>query len=1110
MNQPLNVSQPISDALSSFSERTVTALVEFSKQIAVSDSDLTICMARKASRIFDLLAASGCAVPSRPPLHHYFLEHAIEKAEGKNVTLVDDTVILGTSLGKAKRELIEAGAKSVRTVVLAVDRDHWSKDLIVPDVSFLDLKHHDMLSLCAAEVQALNRAGIPYLSDFPFFEPLVITADSFSRMQGQFSWEVHPVSHRFDAPSDPRVSVFSILPSDTIKRDLDRVFGRQLAHALEISKIRCFGVRNDDGKYVVRLVPLTTFAPLKVSAIESLFDTIVSRFEVISGRKLSRIANDLSTAKSKLRFVQYITSVIVGTLYTRNLVSVLGLDKRPKPELIEAERIFGYWAKSELSTCHDFVSKVCERGLGENQTAVQVKRTSLPISVTSVSEEECKRFLGIDGASNTETNVRSLRSDLENIFLKLHQVHELPAREEVKVHGQGVFDAPASQVPHRDRLGFGLDWGTVAKTLLRRESLQPTPQRRAKLSVLLDQLVDDGIAVPLLAERDGVVFRAYRYGEDVEFANQECSLSHDTISGYMETSGRTAVPRLTTEKLLVALLRVGTQRRFLSPVHGVVGASGGTAQVGYHLHGAVAMLPGDDSPLADSSDSWLSRYLVNEGVLRAGKNKSYELGRRPEAANIVSSAPYEAKQLGNIIGLLTTEKDRSGKPGLTENELVLLTTCPQSRHVALASVAELNIILEGIQGRMSRWVRHKLTKERCQVLLEKIRSDNARTAIFSAMMKIRAHQADQVRTIIDTSEAFLRSIPKAGPMLSNYWSASWRPIIDEGAAHQRSFFDQWISDLHRIISDHALGILTVELALASRLHDENERKTVTQFRNTCNAIKRVLPDLKPSPESHRLFNRLQDATESLKPISNTEQSVRFGVDFCMKRRVSGHALVRQVCEANTSYGRTDRRTDFDFVLWYDIVDSTGRKSDLESLELDAYRTSVLAFKDGMNSAFEVLSRDFKSRGVVMYPWASGISAKDDERNVFFSGPRCFTALTETLRLLLKEAQAKGVWLRLLALNTDFSGYSAHKYELKPSVDGEAFWAHYHKLKRELKKLETTAARQSYLWLADKAASSSIQRNLHDLWSDQRKGELNSSVDNYPMHTRYLGGEVQGA
>jgi hypothetical protein len=333
------------------------------------------------------------------------------------------------------------------------------------------------------------------------------------------------------------------------------------------------------------------------------------------------------------------------------------------------------------------------------------------------------------------------------------------------------------------------------------------------------------------------------------------------------------------------------------------------------------------------------------------------------------------------------------------------------------------------------------------------------------------------------------------------------PIIDEGAAHQKEFFDSWISQIHQIISDLALGILTVELALVSRLYNENDKKSVTQFSNTCKAIKGILPELAPSPDAHRLHERLQNAVSCLKPIENTDQAFRYGIDFCMQRQVRGYALVRQVCEANASYGRTDRRTDFNFVLWYDIIDSTGEKSGLEGDALREYRKNVRSFKDELNASLEKLARDFKSRSIIIHPWASDIVSKDDEKNIFFSGPRCFTALMETLRLLLSEAHLRRVRLRLIALNTDFAGYPAHKFDQKPSVDGEAYWEHSSRLKRELRKLEVSGSQSSYLWLAGKVASTSIERSLADLMKGFNKGEVCTTIENYPLYTKYSGGEV---
>lgn len=1103
----MEFNNPTNDAMSHFDSETVTAMVEFTKVIAAAEGDHTICMARKASRLYDLLVTSGCPSAKRMPLHHYFLEHSMHQIRGKRITLVDDTVILGTTLGKTKRLLMENGAKSVETVVLATDRDHWSKELIMPDHVFLDFDHRQMIALCAAEVQALGHAAIPYLSDFPFFEEFVVTNDNFSRMQGQFSWEVVPISRRLDLNGHPHASSFSILPSGTIERSIDRIFGHNVAHCIEIVKVRCFSIRNEDGKHRVRLVPIVTFAPLGPTAIERLFETLIEKFEEVTQSALTSIRDSFGTHMSKLRFCQYLTSCIVGTLYVDHLKSSVAIRKTPEPTLIEAVRIFGPWVRNDLKKCHDALTRFSEIGLSDATGAGGIKQIRLPLSVSSVSKEECRSFLNLDIKGASAPLARSLRSDLEKLFTQLYTVHELPAREEVKSHGKAIFSVPASQVPHRDRLKNGLDWKTISAAVLEREGLADSPKRKARLSALLDQLVDDGIAVPVLSCREDVYFRAYRHGEDVEFANQEPALAYDIADGFLETSGKSSITRLTLEKLLVSLLRIGAQKRFLAPIHGLNGSNGGVARVGYHLHGAVVSLPSDDSPLADSSESWLSKFLVEEGVLKVGEDRSYSLGKRPDASTITLEASSDAKQLGNILGVLITQKTSTGKPALTERELVLLTTCPQPRHVALAAVAELKIMLEGIHKRISKWKRLQLNEQVCSDLLKQLRSDKARTAAFSAAMKISAHRTGRVQKILDESTDFLNQIQLTGPFLAKYWRSAWTPIVADQDGRQSEYFDKWLSELSHELSDLTLGLLTLEIALASGISKAKGRKK-SQFSSSSEVIQRLLPDLTPSPEAQKLLVRLRKTLETKQPVENIEQTVRFAIDFCLKRQHRGHSLVRNVCEVNAGYGRVDRRTDFKYVLWYDIIDSTGQKSNLRGDEIRDYRNSVRRFKDEVNSHLGAIALDAKKRGITLYPWGGDIYSKDDEKNIFFSGPRCITVMTETLRVISNEARAKGVKLRYIVMNTDLAGYPAHKFDQSPAVEGEAFWEHSSRVKQKLKSKEKAEIQCSYLWLADQLAeTNTLEATLSDLFAEVECGEVNTTIENYPLETKFRGGEM---
>jgi hypothetical protein len=134
------------------------------------------------------------------------------------------------------------------------------------------------------------------------------------------------------------------------------------------------------------------------------------------------------------------------------------------------------------------------------------------------------------------------------------------------------------------------------------------------LSLALDHLIDMGIAVPMLCHRDGLLFRAYRHGEDVLFGDQELALAHDALSGFLEGSEKDSIPMLVLEKVISSLIRVGSARDFLKVLFGETGRDG-VARIGFHLHGAIPIMPSTNTLFADDRQSWLSAYMVDRGVI---------------------------------------------------------------------------------------------------------------------------------------------------------------------------------------------------------------------------------------------------------------------------------------------------------------------------------------------------------------------------------------------------------------------------------------------------------------------------------------------------------------
>ncbi|WP_335307755.1 hypothetical protein [Sphingomonas phyllosphaerae] len=108
---------------------------------------------------------------------------------------------------------------------------------------------------------------------------------------------------------------------------------------------------------------------------------------------------------------------------------------------------------------------------------------------------------------------------------------EIPARREVHTYGARIEEASADEAPGCNRLKMGITWGVVSDFLSKRaKSEKPFPSMQ--LSLMLDALIDIGVAVPILADRDGTFFRAYRHGEDALFAENEAALAYLSQRGF--------------------------------------------------------------------------------------------------------------------------------------------------------------------------------------------------------------------------------------------------------------------------------------------------------------------------------------------------------------------------------------------------------------------------------------------------------------------------------------------------------------------------------------------------------------------------------------------------
>lgn len=1093
-----------------FAPNVASAMVEFAAAIHAIDADLIIFMARKALRLHDFLVQAGCLPGRRMTLSSHVLEQNLSVFIGKRVALVDDTLILGSTLGRATELLRAVGAASVQSYVLAVDTANWCRDLATPDKVFLHLEHEAMLTLCANEVEALAVSCIPYLSDFPMSKPVRFASARFDALHALPGWQAYALT----SASQERAGTgtLTILPNDeTVKAIQDRL--GPFAAIADIIKVRAY-LNTADDRYWLKFVPVLTIKPLAVDAVERLWRAVINHAGFRNSYR-QKLEKHIQTPKSRLRIMQYYASLIVGRAFSDRLVAT-GASLRPLVfDRNEAVRLFGPWLRGIIEEMHDLDQSF--------QATRKIAPEGLPEQVETITQTELQAAIRRDlHEPSSGSRTRNIFTDLARAFTQLYHEHELPARAEAHRLGKAIFDADMSEAPHRDRLDFGFAWSSLVKCMLRNEKLPNTPTLSMRLSLMLDVLIDAGIAVPVLCERDDILFRAYRHGEDVLFTEQEAALAYDILAGYLKGSGKAQVSRLIFEKLLVTLFRVGAEKGFLSVVHGIGGGER-VARIGFHLHGALTFMPFENTIFAEEQDSWISNYLMQDGIILE-VDGGYALGTPPEAALLKASSHAEARQLGLLIGILMKPEVGEGGHALDEQGLILLTTCPQPKDATGAIVAELRIILKEFgplalrmrKGRNAGRGRDHIgldwsSPQSVKLGLKRLLNNHAYTAIHSARLKLLGYRSARALEVYKACEARLEHV-QAG-FLAESWRGAWAPILASGNVDQHRVFDPTIEDLGCEILCAALGLFSIELALVSAdVGAPPSAAGLRKYAKACSKVRSFLEEIGPhvhlQTEAQQLFNRLHNVAVNATLMPNPAEACKFGINFIGNRRHMMASLMRSVNLQIMEYGSTEPPTYYDLVLWYDVVNSTGEKSDAKGDTLRKYRSRVRTFKERVNAEVAAMLRASVQKNTKIHAWNGSEDSEDDEKHIFFTGGRAMSTMRDVSQILIRLARDCGVGLRMVLINGDFAGDRPHKYPRKVEVSGEAFFESFSRLKMAVKALESDGSHsgQFFVWGAHAFTPQRLEAFKHFHWrSGLANRHVSIRIENYPMEVPIWGG-----
>ena len=1034
-------------------------LISFFDMVAEFDCDLVIFMARKSLCLYRMMQICGAKTINVPVFSDTILENDGDLLRGKRILIVDDTLFVGTTLSDAADRLNKCNVRESTFWVYCADVDTWKSKTFLPTYIHVELSAQDAIEFCAAECRALINAGIPYLSDFAASGRIHITASQLNRAIRPVNWIFYDVSSQYHEKS--KVKYYSGLPDQLVNERVKAVVGKSIFNLIEISKVRIFATWSGRG-YDVTLIPLVTFAPCLADALRRATVLIAQTFSI--DRELVLEQSDTI----QMRLLQFLVGATYMKHYWLHFEEIAAVPPAKKLSFDWCQAVFSpELAEAVASGISDFYSNSDQiytvRGTLPNLA------TNEPQSVVRETKNDIDTFLDSYFSECADIDLgHSPLSDLTAIMLEFQAHFEDRARQEV-----------IDQVPDpkfRNRLKRGMAWRALCSRLLKRYRSENTRYHRNMLSLILDRLVDFGVAVPIVARIDGLVYRAYRHGEDVKFGAQEESLVHHLVDGFQIGRGVSGIEPTYFEKLLVILLRVGMNEEWLNLWYSNSGRDS-LVRIGYHLQGAVPISPrNDDELVPEGETSWLTRRLCKTGTVTRTKGGDgvtlYQLGDRPQSAHARSDARRTARLLGYSLGkaCIHSANPRSPERPLAAEDLIVLTSCSNGLDTTGAVAAELQIFSNWYLDTGNRVLRGDFRAPKSKSFRIKIRGSHGERAFNSAKWKINKFQ-DQEIDNIQSKVLKTREIDPEFVAREDIWEAVFEAFRRQENESESKKISRFISASSGILECCEFLLKTMDLLaqIGRSATEVSLRRELADFVSNEDP-----PDLIGLSGIRDAASGLEDGLLSRSDLiaklerlsASVDEYARSLCSLAQEEAVFGQSIV---VKANARLSRTQYR----FMIWYDILDVRVRRKESSS-EVDRYAYAIDKFRSEVSRFLQSTTERLRLAGGDLFVDTGEIKSLNDQKHIFLAGKGGLKEEANRLICDIKRiAEISGVRVRMLAVPTNLCGEYVFLNRGATDVGGD-FKSYAHTLIQEVshhQAEEGLSDGQCIVWV--------LKRNIRD-------------------------------
>lgn len=726
-------------------------IMNYCRRISKMQADVYILMARKASCFFNCLEELGIIHFDGYVTSERVLDMNSEWLHNKKVIILDDAIVSGTTLQTTIRKLEECGVAQILVHVLTINekwykaemlenRDH--KNVLVP--VYNKLPNSQCIKLCNDVVRSISLMPRPYDIDFPLYKEIELPADSFRDMLSLWNWEYYDITSSEQREND--ILNFTIIPNSNQIAMFEEFVNFNFAKN-SIIKIRVYGRKKNGNKdnIYIRLAPMIVLDRMAVADVNRIFEIITK-----NGDTSQNFVSSFNSC-AKLRFLQFYFSDKFVKYWCRQMLSIYPT----LPKLQFDDRNLSFLFPPNIDY---IIRELCQKKTNENLKVVYTNNND-----TIPQNSKYRQFDNL-----------SIEARLAEPFIEMYYEKEIPCREKVLLLGKKIFETDEYK-NLRSRLNQGV---TVSDLCQRIMSFSDIYDVKTRVSLFLDKAIDWGIIVPIIQEKDGIICRAYRHGEDVVFGErEEIMYSHMLLEFQKNSNDQNKLTRIAVEKMIVIFTKIGIHQKFLTPYLGDFslnakddnGKIAKVLRIKTALQGPVAVVA-DVQELKKNMNKpyitderkaiWLSNILLENDKITdvSGKICATNSANIDNVENIDDDTLIKIDIFSGLFGEVCNSQVDTGIT-YGDKELIKVSTCTTMRDVINAISSEMQIF-DSFYFFQNNLQYSNVQGDRA--IVKRFLNSNAWESINNAKMKSDSYAKGTARNLVE-------SVKFANPFSQKQW-----------------------------------------------------------------------------------------------------------------------------------------------------------------------------------------------------------------------------------------------------------------------------------------------------------------------------------------------------